>query len=260
MHTHDHKLEIRDFYRRVAESGGAVGCCGASCSHANPNEWGYTDADAAAAPAQANTNLGCGNPVALATLREGEAVLDLGSGGGFDCFLAADRVGPRGTVIGVDMTPEMVTKAREIQNQAGIENVSFRLGEIEHLPVPDRTIDVVLSNCVVNLAIDKRAVFEETRRVLKPGGRLAVMDMVSIAPLPTALADHAHAWPSCMAGAVTPGEIESMLWALGFERVRVAVQAERDACVRSWSPDVDLSPYVASASIEAVRPFTTGCC
>ncbi|MEO0085527.1 MAG: arsenite methyltransferase [candidate division WOR-3 bacterium] len=220
---------VRDGYTEVARGSG--GCCGpaASCCGSTADisrAIGYSDSDLTAAPTGANLGLGCGNPVALATLRPGETVLDLGSGAGFDCFLAAQQVGPTGKVIGVDMTPEMVEKARENARRAGIANVEFRLGEIEHLPVADNSIDVVISNCVINLSPDKPQVFREASRVLKPGGRLMVSDIVLAAPLPQALLDSAAAYVGCISGASLRADYLAMISAAGFAEVTV-VSEER---------------------------------
>jgi ubiquinone/menaquinone biosynthesis C-methylase UbiE len=176
----------------------------------------------AAAPAGANLGLGCGNPVALASLKEGEAVLDLGSGAGFDCFLAAKKVGGKGRVIGVDMTPEMLENARENARKAGVANVEFRLGEIENLPVADNSVDAVISNCVINLAPDKERVFAEAFRALKPGGRLMVSDLVLTAPLPKAVQESIAAYVGCLAGASLKADYLRAIKQAGFENVNVA--------------------------------------
>jgi SAM-dependent methyltransferase len=185
---------------------------------------GYSKEDLGQVPEGANLGLGCGNPVALASLREGEVVLDLGSGAGFDSFLAAERVGPTGRVIGVDMTAEMLDKARENAKKSGRANVEFRLGEIEHLPVADSLVDVILSNCVINLSTDKSQVFAEAFRVLRPGGRLMVSDIVLTAPLPAPLAESALLYSSCVAGALLKTEYLGHIAGAGF--TEIAVQGE----------------------------------
>ncbi|WP_411966933.1 arsenite methyltransferase [Haloferax sp. YSSS75] len=215
---------------------------------------GYSDAELDGVPAGANLGLGCGNPTALASLEGGETVLDLGSGAGFDCFLAANEVGEGGHVIGVDMTPEMVEKARENASDHDGGNVEFRLGEIEHLPVADETVDLVISNCVVNLSPDKPQVFDEAFRVLRPGGRVAISDVV----LTTALPSDIHADPtsvaSCIAGASTVSDLESMLDDSGFEDVAIEPKEDSEEFIREWDDERDVSEYVVSATIEATKP------
>ncbi len=212
---------VRDRYGRIAESkrDATSSCCAQpsccsrpACSGEAPalsGKMGYSAEELAAAPEGANMGLGCGNPQAIAALQEGEVVLDLGSGGGFDCFLAAARVGPTGRVIGVDMTPEMVERARANAAVGGYGNVEFRLGEIEHIPAADASVDVVISNCVINLSADKPAVMAEAYRVLRPGGRLAISDVVAIGEIPAAVRDDPDLYSGCVAGAVTRGGVRA---------------------------------------------------
>ena len=254
---------VREHYGNVAKST-AGGCCAPACccgTNADASlKLGYTEEDLAAVPDGANLGLGCGNPQAIAALIAGETVLDLGAGGGFDCFLAAKQVGKTGRVIGVDMTPDMVSKARANAAKLGTTNVEFRLGEIEHLPVGDNTIDVILSNCVVNLSPDKAAVFRDAARVLKPGGRLAISDVVLTAPMPEELRRDLAAHTGCVAGAASVVAIETFLRTSGFESVRVQVKEESRAFIRDWLPGSGAENYVASATIEAVKPGPTCCC
>jgi ubiquinone/menaquinone biosynthesis C-methylase UbiE len=204
--------------------------------------------------------LGCGTPLAFAALRGGETVLDLGSGGGIDCFLAAKQVGEKGQVIGVDMTAEMLAKARANAEHVGASNVEFRLGEIERLPIADRSVDVVVSNCVINLSPDKPSVFREAFRVLRPGGRLAIADIVASAPLPEALRRDAAAFAGCIAGALAVDEVRALLEAAGFEDVRVDVRPDSKTFIRDWLPGSNAEEYIVSAAIQAMRPVAAGCC
>jgi SAM-dependent methyltransferase len=261
--TGDDRLRgaVRDHYGKVARDEGAG--CAPSCCGPNPQSslaLGYTEEDLAAVPEGANMGLGCGNPQAIAALREGETVLDLGSGGGFDCFLAAKQVGDKGRVIGVDMTPDMLSKARANAEKLGAENVEFRLGEIEHLPVEDGTVNAIMSNCVINLSPDKAQVFREAHRVLAPGGRLAISDVVAIAEIPEALRADAASISGCVGGASTVQEVESMLRDAGFESVRVEVVPESAAFIKEWLPGSGAERYIASAKIEAKKKGGADCC
>lgn len=251
--TDDHvRTAVREQYAKAATipgSGCGPGCCAPGPQHSL--ELGYSPEELAAVPEGADLGLGCGNPQAIAALRTGETVLDLGSGGGFDCFLAARQVGSNGRVIGVDMTPEMVVRARDNARRIAADNVEFRLGEIEHLPVGDASVDVILSNCVVNLSPDKPAVFREALRVLKPGGRLAISDIVQTGPMPQALRDDVAALTGCISGAAPLGEIETMLRDAGFVDVRVRVRPDSSAIIGACFPASDLAGVVASATIEA---------
>lgn len=197
------------------------GCCGIDVAKEASKAVGYTDADVNSVPDGANLGLGCGNPVAMASIKEGEVVLDLGSGAGFDCFLAAQRVGKQGRVIGVDMTPEMLEKARENAHKGGYANVEFRLGEIENLPVPDNKVDIIISNCVINLSPEKDKVFQEAYRVLKPGGRLMVSDIVLLEPLPQSVQKSIAAYISCVAGAARKETYLGAIKKAGFEEIKV---------------------------------------
>lgn len=250
---------VRDHYAKVSrgETGCAPGCCGAMPAQQS-RLLGYSADDVASVPEGADMGLGCGNPNAIASLQPGETVLDLGAGGGFDCFLAARAVGPTGKVIGVDMTPDMVTLARANARKINATNVEFRLGEIERLPVADGTIDVVLSNCVINLSPEKQAVFDEAFRVLRVGGRLAISDVVAIAPIPDQLRNEAAAVSGCIGGAALVEDIKAMLAQAGFTSIDVAIAPNSAQVVDAWMPGV--SKYIASATIEAYRGAEKAAC
>jgi SAM-dependent methyltransferase len=221
---------------------------------------GYSSDELAAVPEGADLGLGCGNPQAIAALRPGETVLDLGSGAGFDCFLAARQVGPAGQVIGVDMTPQMVAKARENARGAQVGNVEFRLGEIEHLPVNDASVDVILSNCVLNLSPSKALVINEAFRVLRPGGRLAISDVVATAPIPERFRGTEAALTGCIGGAAQVDELERMLIEAGFADVAVRPRPESRTFIKDWMPGSGIEEYVASATVEATKPVATRSC
>ena len=257
---------VRTRYGGIAAGTGAAcgGSAAASCCDASSGSlaadtsrrMGYSPDDLAGMPDGANLGLGCGNPQAIASLEPGEVVVDLGSGGGFDCLLAARQVGPDGRVIGVDMTHEMLSKARGNAGKVGAANVEFRLGEIEHLPIADGTADVVMSNCVVNLAPDKAQVFREAFRVLRPGGRLAISDVVNLAPLPPELAQDRGLICGCVVGAAAPAAIEAWLADAGFADIRVAIKPESREMIEGWAPGRGVADYVVSATIQARRPVS----
>ena len=255
----DTRTIVRDHYAKVSrgETGCAPGCC-ATMPTDQSRMLGYSADDLTQVPEGADLGLGCGNPNAIASLRPGETVLDLGAGGGFDCFLAARAVGPTGRVIGVDMTPDMVTLARANARKVNATNVDFRLGEIEHLPVADGSVDVILSNCVINLSPEKQAVFDEAFRVLRVGGRLAISDVVAIAPIPEALRNEAAAVCGCIGGAASLDEVKAMLAKAGFKSIEVTVAPNSAAIVDSWMPGV--SAFIASATIEARRGAEKAAC
>lgn len=232
------KKVVREGYANVVKQGSS--CCGPSGSGSGKDQprpsccgptnnvqdvsklMGYTDEELKSLPEGANLGLGCGNPVALASLKEGDVYVDLGSGAGIDCFLAAQKVGKSGKVIGVDMTHEMLDRARENARKVGYDNVEFRLGEIEHLPIADNSVDVITSNCVINLSPDKKAVFEEAFRVLKPGGRIMISDIVLLKELPQELLDSVEAYVGCISGAMLKDEYMALVKDAGFENIEIA--------------------------------------
>ena len=248
------KKIVREGYARVAKQSSSccapkTSCCGAPSARDISKKIGYTDGDLSSVPEGANLGLGCGNPIALASLKKGETVLDLGSGAGFDCFLAANKVGVKGKVIGVDMTPEMLEKARENARKGNYNNVEFRLGEIENLPLGDNTADIIISNCVINLAPDKNKVFKEAYRALKPGGRLMVSDIVLEKELPEAVRESVQAYIGCIAGASLENEYLGAIENAGFTNVRVADETgiatdslENDPIATSIAESLELSP------------------
>ncbi len=234
----------------------AASCCGPATldDREKARRMGYSEAELAAVPDGANLGLGCGNPQAIAALRPGETVLDLGSGAGFDCFLAASAVGANGRVIGVDMTHEMLAKARANASQIGVANVEFRLGELEHLPVADGQVDVILSHCVINLVPDKAQVFREAFRVLKPNGRLAISDVVNIAALSDDLAADPALLCGCIGGAAPAPQIEAWLRDAGFTAIAITPKPESRDLIATWAPGRGIEDSVISASIEARKP------
>lgn len=236
----------------------SASCCGETAVTvdltAKAREIGYSDQELAAVPEGANLGLGCGNPLAIAAMQPGEVVVDLGSGAGFDCFLAARQVGPTGRVIGVDMTHEMLKKARDNASKLTDLNVEFRLGELEHLPVADDSADVIISNCVINLVPDKAQVFREAFRVLKPGGRLSISDVLNIAPLPEDLRADPALLCGCVAGAISAADTEVLLREAGFVDVVISTKVESHETIASWAPGRGIENCVASATVEARKP------
>ena len=257
---------VREHYGQVATKEAGCGCAPTCCATernsasalAGPAEisqaLGYSAADTAQVPDGANLGLGCGNPLAIASLRPGHTVLDLGSGAGFDAFLAANAVGPAGRVIGVDMTPEMLAKARRNQTNGHYSNVEFRLGEIETLPVADQSIDVIISNCAVNLSPEKSRVFREAFRVLKSGGRLAISDIVALQAVPDVVRADLALHAGCVAGASLVTDLNDALLAAGFKDVRITPKPQSAEFIKEWFPGNRIEDYIASATIEAVKP------
>lgn len=263
----DIRQQVRTAYAAVANTGSsccatapapaAGGCCAPSdqtVAELLSRGIGYSAEDTAAVPEGANLGLGCGNPQAIAALKPGECVLDLGSGAGFDCFLAARAVGSQGRVIGVDMTPDMVSKARANAVKGAFANVEFRLGEIEHLPVADATVDVIISNCVINLSPDKAQVFHDAYRVLKPGGRLAISDIVLTAELPAEMHAEVALYTGCVAGAAHVVDLIALLAGAGFSDIRITPKDTSREYIQHWAPGRGVENYIASADIEAVKP------
>jgi len=271
--------EVRRHYGAIAASDAAPGrsavpssCCGGGsaptagaapaqcgCSSAADSQartLGYSDADIAAVPDGANLGLGCGNPVAIASLKPGQTVLDLGAGAGFDAFLAAEAVGPAGRVIGVDMTPEMVAKARANAKKGGFSQVEFRLGEIEALPVADGIVDVVISNCVINLCPDKRPVYREAFRALKPGGRLAVSDVVAHKELPDEVKQNLTLHSCCLAGATPQTDLLGILREAGFVDIVIRPKGNSSEVIKSWEAKRDFADKVFAAEVTARKPTT----
>jgi SAM-dependent methyltransferase len=276
------KQVVRESYGKVARSGGitigtnpAASCCSPpdtttetskaeSCGCVPPGVspeqmstiMGYSKEDLTSVPEGANMGLGCGNPATLASLKPGETVVDLGSGGGFDCFLAAKQVGDTGRVIGVDMTPDMVSKARKNAEKMEMTNVEFRLGEIEILPIADDTADIIMSNCVINLSPDKLSVYREAFRVLKPGGRLSISDVLATAPLPDDVQKDLALVAACVGGAATIDETVKLLEQVGFQDIKITPNDESRELIRQWDPSKseNAADYVVSAYIEAIKP------
>lgn len=272
-HTSDDTVRaaVRDTYSQIALSDASDGCCnpsGSSCCgepalvQSSSLDLGYATQDLITLPDGADLGLGCGAPVALADARPGETVLDLGSGAGIDAFLMAREVGPEGRVIGVDMTPAMVSKARANAESGNYTNVEFRLGEIEQLPVADASVDVIISNCVVNLSPDKPAVFASAFRVLRPGGRLAISDVVAMVDLPDDIRGDLSLYSSCVSGATVVAELEAMLADAGFEDIRISPKDQSRTFIEAWAPGRNITDYVVSATIEGVKPGTpsASCC
>ena len=274
---------VRERYGKIASAGSevtgisaSVPCCGESGTDAGKNSaasccsggsdvtseqmsalMGYSKQDLASVTDGANMGLGCGNPVALASLQTGETVVDLGSGGGFDCFLAARQVGDSGKVIGVDMTPDMLSKARANAEKMQAQNVEFRLGEIEHLPVADNSADIIMSNCVINLSPDKESVYRDAYRILKPGGRLAISDIIAMAPLPEEIQQNLALVSACVGGAATIDDTRDMLAQAGFGNIKITPKDESRKLISEWTAgdSKNAGDYVVSAYIEATKPI-----
>jgi len=270
----EHRQGVRDAYAKVAQAenagddcGIAASCCGVSDDAAIntliSTRMGYSEGDLANVPSGADMGLGCGNPRAIASLQAGEVVVDLGAGGGFDCFLAAQEVGETGHVIGVDMTPDMLSKARNNAHKGKYKNVEFRLGEIEHLPIANDTVDVIISNCVINLSPNKAQVFRDALRVLAPGGRLAISDVVATVELPESMRNDQALIAGCMGNASLISDLETIIAEAGFVDIKIEPKDESKEFIRDWAPEHNVTDYVVSAAIEAKKPGCipgAGCC
>ncbi|MBY9079326.1 arsenite methyltransferase [Paenibacillus sp. HN-1] len=254
------RRNVRARYQKIAvkptSQHTASSCCNSPLDFNDISaKLGYSNDDLTAVPEGANLGLGCGNPQAIAELKPGEVVLDLGSGGGFDCFLASRQVGGTGTVIGVDMTPEMVSRARSNADKGKFNNTDFRLGEIEHIPVADHSVNVIISNCVINLSPDKQQVFHEAYRVLESGGRLAISDIVTTAELPADIKnDMADYYSGCISGASPVQELEEMLRSSGFVDISIEPKDESRSFIKEWVPGTNIEQYIVSAVIKAIKP------
>lgn len=260
----DIRNNVRESYARVAEAnnnqeacGVESSCCGVSddidINTLNSLRLGYSSEDLENVPEGADMGLGCGNPRAIAGLSAGETVVDLGSGGGFDAFLAAREVGETGKVIGVDMTPTMISKSRNNAEKANFENVEFRLGEIEYLPLANDSVDVIISNCVINLSPNKAQVFRDAHRVLKPGGRLAISDVVASCEMPEEMKNDLELYAGCMAGASLIHELEQFMQDAGFSEIKITPKDDSKEFIKDWAPGKNVTDYVLSAHIEAVK-------
>lgn len=267
MNIEDNKIKkvVREYYSDIAQSN--TSGCGCSCSDEGTKsikeisqELGYSEEELNSVPELSNMGLGCGNPLAIASLKPGETVLDLGSGGGFDCFLARAKVGSEGYVIGVDMTPEMISLARKNAAESGFENVEFRLGEIENLPVKDNSIDIIISNCVINLSPNKERVFEEAYRVLKNGGRLSISDIVITQELPSQIKNDLKFYSGCVSGAATIDYIKEALLKSGFRDISITQKENSKKIVNEWAPGNNVDDYITSVTIQAIKKIGNKCC
>jgi SAM-dependent methyltransferase len=254
MKEQETKKAVREGYAKIAREQSSCcdssnSCCSSTSAETISKQIGYSEEELASVPEGANLGLGCGNPLAIASLKEGETVVDLGSGAGFDCFLASERVGEKGLVIGVDMTPVMLDKARDNALKGNYNNVEFRLGEIENLPVADDTVDAIISNCVINLSTDKERVFREAFRILKPGGRISISDIVLTKKLPEKIMNSISAYVGCLSGAMLKGEYLKAIKYAGFTSIRVTGETRfpinliaNDPTAQAIAEGLDASP------------------
>ncbi len=255
----DIKEQVRKKYSQIANSdNNNCGCSQSCCSPSQPaknnlTQTGYPSDELSSIPEGAKSGLGCGNPILIAGLKSGETVLDLGCGGGIDCFLAAEKVGEKGNVIGIDMTREMIKLARDNAREYNSTNIEFRLGEIEHLPITDNSIDVVISNCVINLSTDKQTVFDEIYRVLKKGGRLAITDIIAATELPEEIKKDLEKYTGCVAGAASLDELETYLINSNFSGIQIDLIGTSKTMIKDWFPGSKAEDFVASAIIKAQK-------
>lgn len=256
------RQQVRTAYGEIAQKEKPCFSCSSSCGSGSSSKpttqeygkaLGYTEEELKEAPIGSNLSLGCGNPGAIAALKEGEVVVDLGSGGGFDCFLASKKVGSTGRVIGVDMTPDMISLARKNALKGGYTNVEFRLGEIEHLPVEDAIANAVISNCVVNLSPNKEAVFKEAARVLKIGGRVAISDIVTSTELPDEIKKDINLYTGCITGATKIDTLKAIMEAAGFGDIVIDVKEDSRSFIKTWAPESKAEDFVASAYIYGTK-------
>jgi SAM-dependent methyltransferase len=255
------KKVVKEHYGKVAVN--ASGCCGSGSSPCcGPGESltqisekiGYRPDEISQIPDGADLGLGCGNPLGLAKIKEGDTILDLGSGGGIDCFIASKKVGPLGKVIGVDMTPEMITRARRNAEAAGYKNVEFRLGDIEALPVADDSVNLIISNCVINLSPNKRQVYAEAFRVLKPGGEISISDIVAFKPLSEEWRKNLEAFAACVSGAALIDDLLEILKTSGFVDIQITPDSRSRQMIKEWFPGSGLEEYITSAHVSARKP------
>ncbi len=255
------KKVVKEHYGKVAVNAtgccgnGSLPCCGSGDSLTQISERiGYRPDEISNLPEGAVLGLGCGNPLGLARIKEGDTILDLGSGGGIDCFLASRKVGPRGKVIGIDMTPEMVARARRNADSGNYQNVEFRLGDIEALPVESNSVNLIISNCVINLSPNKKKVYAEAFRVMKPGGELSISDIVAYKPLSDEWRQNLEAFSACVSGAALIDELLEILRACGFVDVKITPDPESSRMIKEWYPGSGLEEYLVSAHLSARKP------
>lgn len=246
---------VKEAYSSIAKSNNEGCCCIGNSGKAVEAslKLGYSDDELKNIPKESNLGLGCGNPLSIANIKTGETVLDLGSGAGLDCFLAASKVGPSGKVFGVDMTTEMINKAKENAAKSDINNVEFLLGDIENLPLESNSVDVVISNCVINLCEDKQQVYNDIYRVLKQGGRIAISDVAMLKPFSVEILNHSDLLCSCISGAVSIEKMQTIVSKAGFNDVKIAPKYESKEFIKDWSKEDSIEDYVISVNVTAIK-------